>query len=561
MSSCDLIQLLIFAAVFTALTPLLCSYVVRVFSGSVMIRPLRALEQFCYRISDVNPDEEMGCWSYTKALLLFNLYGLIFVLCVLLTQRFLPLNPQGLSGTSWPLAFNIAISYVTNTNWQSYAGEITLSYFTQMVALTSQNFLSAATGMCVFLAFIRGLTRANETSLGNFHKDLVRTVVYIFLPLAIILAIVLASQGVVQTFSAYVDVETVEHAKQTIPLGPVASQVAIKQLGSNGGGFFNANSAHPFENPTMITNFLETLCIILIPAALVYAYGVMVGSKKHGWLLFFVMFLLWGSGVALSQYAEQKHNPILKVYPNMEGKESRFGTAQSVLWAITTTATSNGSVNSTQESLSPLTGGVALFNIMLGEIEFGGVGVGMCSMIMFTLLTVFLSGLMVGRTPEYLGKKIETKEVQLVTISVLSPGALILIGAGLSTIIPNALSCLANHGPHGLSEILYAFSSASGNNGSAFAGLNANTTYYNLFLGLIMLMGRLAVILPSLAVAGLLVRKKVTPASVGTFSTDTMLFVTLLLGVILIVGALTFFPALSLGPIVEHFLMIEGRTF
>ncbi len=563
MSPFDWVQLLFFIAVFTGLTPLLGAYMANIFTQKRTVAHFLFgwLEQACYRVSKVNYIVEMTWSVYAKNLIIFNLVGFIAVFLLQLAQGFLPLNPQHFPAVPWASAFNTAISFTTNTDWQSYAGETTLSYLTQTLGLAVQNFLSAATGMAALLALIRGVSRKTVETIGNFWSDLVRAIVYLLLPLSIILALVLVGEGVVQTFSPYVEITTLENGKQTIPLGPAASQVAIKQLGTNGGGFFNANSAHPFENPSGISNFLETLAIILIPAASVYMYGLMVGSKKHAWLLFFVMFAFWVGGVALSTYSGQVFNPILNASPFAEGKEMRFGTENSLLWAVSTTATANGSTNATLSSLSPLAGGVAMFNIMLGELIFGGVGVGMCSMLMFVFLTVFLSGLMVGRTPEYLGKKIETREMQWVTVAVLMPGALVLIGAGVSCVLPTALSSLGNQGPHGLSEILYAFASSAGNNGSAFAGINANTTYYNLTLGVVMLIARLAIIIPSLAVAGLLARKKNTPPSVGTFATDNFLFVCLLVGVILIVGALTFFPALSLGPLVEYLLMREGRAF
>jgi K+-transporting ATPase ATPase A chain len=534
-----------------------------VFTGKATFayRTLGWLEYLCYRIGGTNPKEEMSWIEYGKALLIFNFLGFITLFFLQLIQGYLPLNPQNLEATSWQLAYNTAMSFTTNTNWQSYAGETTLSYLTQMIGLTSHNFLSAATGMATLLTLTRGLIRKTVNTIGNFWVDLVRMVVYILLPFSIIMAVVLVGEGVIQTFSPYVEVTTLENAKQTIPLGPVASQIAIKQLGTNGGGFFNANSAHPFENPTAFSNLLEMLALVLIPAASVYTFGIMIGSKKHAWLLFFAMFVLWAGGVFISFSSEYLHNPVIDVYPILEGKETRLGITNSLLWSVSTTGTSNGSVNSMMSSLSPLAGGIAMFNMMLGELIFGGVGVGLCSIIMFTLLTVFLSGLMVGRTPEYLGKKIEKREMQWVMLAVLVPGLLILIGAGVSSVLPEALSSLANQGPHGLSELLYAFSSAAGNNGSAFAGLNANTNYYNLALGTVMLIARISIILPSLAIAGLLAKKKITPPSVGTFSTDSLLFVILLISVILIVGALTFFPALSLGPIVEHLLMLEGKSF
>ncbi len=522
---------------------------------------LSPLESISYRIAAIDPQEEMSWQTYIKAMLVFNLFGFSFLFLIQLTQQFLPLNPQHFGSVPWALAFNTSMSFVTNTNWQSYSGETTLSYFTQMIGLTVQNFLSAATGNAALLALIRGIRRKSSLTIGNFWVDTVRTTVYLLIPLSLVFALILVSQGVVQTFSPYVEITTLENGKPTIPLGPVASQIAIKQLGTNGGGFFNANSAHPFENPTPVSNFLELLAILLIPAALTYTYGSMMGSKKHGWLLFLVMFLIWCAGFALSLYSESLNNPLFNTAPLLEGKETRFGVVGSVLWSVSTTTTANGSVNAMLSSLSPLAGGVALFNILLGELIFGGIGVGLCSMLMFVFLTVFLCGLMVGRTPEYMGKKIGKQEVQWVSMAILVPGALILIGSGISSILPTELSHLAHRGPHGLSEILYAFSSSAGNNGSAFAGLNANTLFYNLSLGTVMLLGRLSILIPSVAIAGSLAQKKASPTSPGSFSTTTFLFLSLLIGVIIIVGVLTFFPAITLGPIVEHFLMLKGQSF
>ena len=436
-----------------------------------------------------------------------------------------------------------------------------MSYLTQMLGMTVQNFASAATGSAVLIAFIRGITRKSSQTIGNFWVDLTRTIVYLLLPFCFIFALFLISQGVVQTLNPYVEAKTLENETQTIPLGPVGSQIAVKQLGTNGGGYFNANSAHPFENPTPLTNFLETFAIFLIPAAATYMYGLMVKSRKQGIVIFLVMLALWIGGLGVALFSESSFNPVMEINPVLEGRETRVGTADSILWSITTTGTSNGSVNNMLSSLSPLAGGMALLNIMMGEVIFGGVGVGLCGMLMFVLLTVFLSGLMVGRTPEYLGKKIEKTEMQWVVLAILMPPALILLGAGLSSILADALSSLGNSGPHGLTEILYAFSSAAGNNGSAFAGLNANTLYYNLGLGFVMLAARLAILIPSLAIAGTLANKKVLAPSIGTFSTDTLLFGILLFSVILIVAALTFFPALSLAPIVEQILMLRGHSF
>jgi K+-transporting ATPase ATPase A chain len=446
---------------------------------------------------------------------------------------------------------------MTNTNWQGYAGETTLSYFVQMLGLTVQNFVSAATGIAVLLALIRGLSRKTTTNLGNFWTDLTRSTIYVLLPLSILFAIVLVGQGVVQNFKPYETVQTLQGVKQVIPMGPAASQIAIKQIGTNGGGFFNANSAHPFENPTPFSNFLEMLFLVLIPAALTYTYGKMVGSVRHGWIIFSVMLILLVTGLSISLYAEYASNPIFGHLPLMEGKEMRLGITNSVLWSTTTTAVSNGSVNAMHDSLSPIAGMIAMINLMLGEIIFGGVGAGLYGIVIFVILTVFIAGLMVGRSPEYLGKKVEAFEVQMAIIAVLSPNIVILIFSAWASVSQVGLSSLNNGGPHGFSEILYAYSSAAGNNGSAFAGLNANTIFYNLTLGIGMLIGRFGVIIPVLAIAGNMAQKKITPPSAGTFHTDNWLFVGLLIAVILIVGGLTHFPALALGPIMEHLLMMK----
>jgi len=559
----DLIQSFVLLALIVLATPLLGQYMANVFEGkSTFLHPLLGwFERLCYRISGIDPDEETPWTSYAKDFLIFNGIGFVILLLMLTFQNIFPLNPQNLPGVSWPLAFNISSSFVTNTNWQSYAGETTLSYFSQMLGLTVQNYFSAASGMAVFLALARGIAKKSASTLGNFWVDLVRMTLYVLLPLSFLFAVVLASQGVIQSLDPYVTFNTLEGGKQTIPLGLVASQEAIKQLGTNGGGFFNANSAHPFENPSGWTNFLEAFAILLIPAASTYTYGIIIGSKKHGWLLFNTMLTILVLGTAASLVSERLHDPVLGAYPLLEGIESRIGQSNSLFWTISTTATANGSTNAAISSLSPLSSGIAMFNIMLGELVFGGIGVGMCSILVFTLLTVFLSGLMVGRTPEYLGKKIEKHEMKWVMASVLIPGALILIGTSISVILPSALSSLGNHGPHGFSEILYAFTSSSGNNGSAFAGLNANTDYYNLVLGIVMIAARLAIVIPSLAIAGLLVSKKITPSSTGTLSNESFLFGVLLFSVIIIVGGLTFFPALSLGPVIEHLLMINGRIY
>jgi K+-transporting ATPase ATPase A chain len=546
-----------------ALTPPLGSYMAAVFEGkhTFMHYLLQPLETVSYKMAGIDANTSMRWTQYTQAWITFNIVGFVVLFLIQIFQYYLPLNPQSFSGVSWPTAFNTAISFVTNTNWQSYSGETTMSYFSQMIGLTVQNFVSASAGIGPFLVLVRGLTSKNIDTVGNFWVDLVRSTVYILLPLSIIFALLLVSQGTLQNFSPYVKASTLEGGEQTLPMGPVASQVAIKQLGTNGGGFFGANSAHPFENPTPFTNWLEMLAITLIPAALVYTYGVMIHNIRHGWLLFWVMFLIWGAGLVVAQVAEYSSNPALDVFPNYEGIETRIGITNSTLWSVSTTATANGSVNAMLSSLSPLTGGIALFNIKLGEIVFGGIGVGMCSMILILILTVFLSGLLVGRTPEYLGKKIEKKEVQWMVLGVMYPSALILLGAGISCILPIALASLGNHGPHGLSEIVYAFTSATGNNGSAFAGLDASTPYYNITLGLVMLLGRLLIVLPSFAIGGLLAKKKITPPSAGTFSSSSFLFFCLLLSVILIVCALSFFVPLVLGPFVEHMLMLNKQLF
>ncbi len=430
-----------------------------------------------------------------------------------------------------------------------------------MIGLTVQNFVSAATGIAVLLAVIRGISRKTTDKIGSFRTDLTRSIIYVLLPLSIVFAIVLTGQGVIQNFKTYETAQTLEGAQQIIPMGPVASQIAIKQLGTNGGGFFNSNSSHPFENPTPISNFLEMLSILLIPASLTFTYGKMVGSARQGWIVFYVMQILFVIGLSISLYAEYSANPVFGNLQLMEGKETRFGITNSVLWSTSTSAASNGSINSMHDSMSPLAGMVAMLNIMLGEVIFGGVGAGLYGMIIFIILTVFIAGLMVGRTPEYLGKKIEAFEVQMAIIAVLAPSAVILLFSAWASVSSYGLSSLNNPGPHGFSEILYAFSSAAGNNGSAFAGLNANTGFYNIALGLGMLIGRFGVIIPVLAIAGSMAEKKTIPPSAGTFHTDNWLFIGLLIAVILIVGGLTFFPALSLGPVIEHLLMKNGITF
>jgi potassium-transporting ATPase potassium-binding subunit len=553
----DIIQVVIFVAILLVITPVLGNYMSKVFSGQrhFMMPVMGWLERLTYRLTGVDPAKEDTWKSYTFNLLLFNLTGLIFLFFIQVFQRFLPLNPQHLPGVSPDSAFNTAVSFMTNTNWQGYAGETTMSYFVQMTGLAVQNFVSAATGIAVLLALIRGLARKSTDKLGNFWTDLTRSIIYVLLPLSILLAIVLAGQGVIQNFNAYETVRTLQGGQQVIPMGPVASQEAIKQLGTNGGGFFNANSAHPFENPTPLTNFLELLAILLIPAALTYTYGKMTGSVKQGWTIFTVMMILLVSGIIVSLLAEYSSIPFYGNLHLMEGKETRIGITGSILWSTSTSAASNGSVNAMLDSLTPLAGMVAMINIMLGEIIFGGVGSGLYGMVIFIILTVFIAGLMVGRSPEYLGKKIEAFEVQMAIIAVLIPNIIILAFSAISSVSAPGLASLGNPGPHGLSEILYAFSSAAGNNGSAFAGLNSNTVFYNIFMGIGMLAGRFGVIIPVLAIAGNMAGKNITPVSPGTFRTDNWLFIILLLGVILIIGGLTHFPALALGPVMEHLQM------
>lgn len=559
----DWIQILIYVAALISFAPVLGIFMAKVFQNQKhFLKPLLGwLENGLYRLCYIKPEQGMDWKEYTRALLIFNALGFVLVFLMQIAQKILPFNPQGIANVPWALAFNTAISFVTNTNWQAYAGETTLSYGTQMLALTTQNFLSAATGIAVFLAFTRGLVQKSSASLGNFWADTVRSCVYVLLPLSILGAVFLVSQGVVQNFSHYQPIQTLEGSTQILPMGPAASQIAIKQLGTNGGGFFNANSAHPYENPTPLSNFFQMLAILLIPAGLVFTFGVMIKNREHAWVLFIVMLVLWLAGLGVSLYAEFHANPVFQNQVLLEGKETRLGIVNSVLWATATTVASNGSVNAMHSSLAPLSGGMAMLNMMLGEIVFGGVGSGMYGMLFYILLTVFLAGMMVGRSPEYLGKKIETRDMQWVIFGVVLMAVTILAGTALACILPVGLVGVANAGPHGFSEILYAFTSAVGNNGSAFAGLNANTDFYNMALGVAILIGRFGMIIPVMLVAGNLAVKKSTPTSSGTFSTNSALFAGLLISVILLVGALNFFPALMLGPLVEHFLLMQGRLF
>lgn len=556
----DFIQVFFTLGVIVVATPVLGGYMAKVFQGErTWLSPgLRPLETFIYKICGINESSEMNWKQYSIALLFFNLIGLAFVMLLMMSQQVLPLNPQGFTNTSWYLAFNTAVSFMTNTNWQAYSGEGTLSYLTQMLGLGVQNFVSAATGFAVFLAFTRGIARKQVTGLGNFWVDLTRSTVHVLLPLSFILAVLLMGEGVVQNFNAYVPAKTLEGVEQILPQGPAASQVAIKQLGSNGGGFFGVNSAHPYENPTPWSNFLQMISLVLIAAASTYTFGVMVGSRKQGWMLFSAMMAMFVVTLSLSLWSEYSANPYVGQAALLEGKETRFGVTNSILWSVLTTSASNGSVNAMHSSLSPVSGGIAMLNMMLGEVIFGGVGAGMYGMLLFVILTVFISGLMVGRTPEYLGKKIEAKEIIWVVVGVLAPCVVVLMFSALAIATPQGLAGLGHQGPHGLSEVLYAYTSGAANNGSAFGSLTVNTPFYNITIALAMLVGRFAIIFPVLAIAGNLAGKKMAPASVGTFKTDSLLFVVLLCAVILIVGALTFFPALSLGPILEHLLMLRG---
>jgi K+-transporting ATPase ATPase A chain len=591
-------QVVAYAALLVVLAVPLGFMMARVYEGRTgwLGRFLGPVERAFYRIAGVRIDADMSWKQYTLAVIAFQIVGLAFVYAIQRLQGILPWNPAGMPAVPPDLAFNTAVSFTTNTNWQSYGGETTLSYLTQMLALTVQNFVSAATGMAVLVALARGLRAREAASIGNFWVDLTRTTLYILLPLAFVLALVLVSQGVVQTMSPYHTVtllepqpvqtpgldasgapvldaqgipttETSMRTEQTIAVGPAASQVAIKQLGTNGGGFFNANSAHPLENPTPLSNFLEMLAILVIPAALCFTFGVMVRDVRQGWAVFAAMTIIFVGVLLLTIGAEQAGNPHLAAIGadqrvsaahsggNMEGKETRFGIVNSALWATATTAASNGSVNAMHDSFTPLGGMVPMWLIQLGEIIYGGVGSGLYGMLVFVIVAVFLSGLMVGRTPEYLGKKIGAFEVQMASVAILAPAACILVGTAIGVVWQPGLKGMSNPAAHGFSEVLYAFSSAAGNNGSAFAGLGANSMFYNTALGIVMLIGRYWILVPVLAIAGSMAAKKITPAGPGTFPTHTPLFVVILIGTILLVGALTYLPALALGPIVEHLQM------
>jgi K+-transporting ATPase ATPase A chain len=576
------IQLILYIVVLLALAKPLGSFMAKVYQGehTFLDRVLGPIERFIYRVSGVKPDEDMNWKTYAIAVMLFNVLGLFILYGLQRLQAFLPLNPQALGAVTPDSSWNTATSFATNTNWQGYSGEVTMSYLSQMLGLTVQNFVSAATGMAVLIALIRGIIRHTARGIGNFWVDLTRSTLYILLPLSLIVSIALVSQGVVQTFSQYKGVALLQPTtdvngnivtEQVLAVGPAASQIAIKQLGTNGGGFFNVNSAHPFENATPFSNFLEMLSILVISGALCYTFGVMVGDTRQGWAILIAMTIIMVAFLGLAVWAEQGGNPAFttmgvdqvqtNINPggNMEGKEIRFGIANSALWATVTTAASNGSVNAMHDSFMPLGGLVPMFLMQLGEIIFGGVGSGLYGMLAFVIVAVFISGLMVGRTPEYLGKKIEAFEMKMASLMLLIPILLAKVGTAIAVVNPLGLATIWNTGgPHGFSEVLYAFSSAANNNGSAFAGLGANNPFYNIALGICMFFARYWLIVPVLAIAGSLVQKKKVPASGGTLPTHTPLFIAWLIGVIMIVGALSFIPALALGPIVEH-LMVFGH--
>ncbi len=558
----DWIQILLYLAALVTLTPVLGAFMHRVFSSErTFLSPvLGPVERLIYKLGGVDAKREMRWTHYAAAVLVFNLAGCALTLVQLMTQAWLPLNPEHLPNLPFGLALNTAVSFMTNTNWQAYSGENTMSYFSQMAGLAVHNFTSAATGIAVVIALIRGLTRRSGTSIGNFWADLVRCTLYILLPISLLLAVVFVQQGVPQTFDSYATVKTLEGADQVIPLGPAASQISIKQLGTNGGGFYGVNSAHPFENPTPLTNFLEMLAIFMIPAGLTFTLGLMTGDRRQGWTIFGAMLTLFLVGFALSWWAEMQPNPATGLVSNMEGKEVRLGIMNSTLFSTITTDASCGAVNAMHDSLTPIAGGVALVNMLLGEVIFGGVGAGLYGMLVFVILTVFIAGLMVGRTPEYLGKKIEAREVKWAVVAALAPCVCILIGTAIAASVPVGSATINNQGAHSFSEILYAFTSAAANNGSAFAGIGVNNDFYNYALAICMFLGRFAIIVPVLAIAGSMVGKKIAPPSSGTFPTTGLTFVALLIAVVLIVGGLNFFPALSLGPIVDHLLMLSGRA-
>ncbi|PSJ51369.1 potassium-transporting ATPase subunit KdpA [Kumtagia ephedrae] len=561
------IQILVFCGIVVLLVKPLGGYMTRVFSGErTLLSPvLGPLERLLYGAAGTSERDEQHWTTYAAAMLFFNLAGFLLLYLLQRLQGSLPFNPAGMGAVGPELAFNTAVSFVTNTNWQNYGGESTMSYLTQMAGLTVQNFVSAATGIAIAVALIRGFARASAKTVGNFWVDMTRATLYVLLPLCIVLTLVYVYLGVPQTLGAYVDAATVEGARQTIALGPVASQLAIKMLGTNGGGFFNANSAHPFENPDAISNLIQMVSIFAIGAAMTNVFGRMVGNERQGWAILATMGVLFIAGVAVCYWAEATGNPLVHALGleggNMEGKETRFGIASSALFAAITTAASCGAVNAMHGSFTALGGLIPLINMELGEVIVGGVGAGFYGILLFVVLAIFVAGLMVGRTPEYLGKKIEAKEVKMAVLGILCLPAAMLIFTAIAVVLPTGVASIGTPGPHGFSEILYAYTSGAANNGSAFGGLTGNTPWYNITIGLAMLMGRFLIIIPALAIAGSLVMKKSVPASAGTFPTDGGLFVGLLTGVILIVGGLTFFPALAVGPIVEHLAMLLGQTF
>ena len=575
MTANGLLQIALFSAIVLLITRPLGGYMTRIFQGErVFLTPIvRPVEMAFYWLAGVDEKSEQHWLRYGTSMLFFSLAGFALLYALLRLQPYLPFNPQGFGAMEPLLAFNTAVSFVTNTNWQNYGGETSLSYFTQMAGLTVHNFVSAATGIALAVAFVRGFSRASANSIGNFWVDLTRTTLYVLLPVSIIIGLFFVWQGVPQTLGASVDAVTLQGAHQSIAVGPVASQEVIKMFGTNGGGFFNANSSHPFENPNAITNLVQLVLIFAIGAALTNVFGRMVGNERQGWALFGAMAVLFLAGALICYHFEAVGNPniallgvdqsatMLQAGGNMEGKEVRFGIANSALFATVTTDASCGAINSWHDSFTPLGGMIPLFNMQLGEIIFGGVGAGLYGMLLFAIVGIFICGLMVGRTPEYVGKKIEAYDVKMTALAIICLPFSILGFTALATALPVGVSSIANAGPHGFSEILYAFSSATGNNGSAFGGLSGNTPFYNVTLGLAMLIGRFAMIVPMLAVAGSLARKRKTSASAGTFPTDGGMWVVILVSVILVVGGLTFFPALSLGPIVEHFAMTGGTLY
>lgn len=569
-----ILEIVLFVGVILLLAKTLGTYLTQVFDGErTLLSPvLRPLERAIYRICGVDPNVEQSWAAYAVGMLLFSAAGLLLTYAMERLQGVLPLNPNGIGPVEPALAFNTAASFTTNTNWQAYSGETTMSDLTQMAALAVHNFTSAAVGIAIAIALIRGLVRRSASEIGNFWVDLVRGTLYVLLPVCIVFALVFVWQGMPQTLGPNVEATTLEGVKQTITLGPVASQEIIKELGTNGGGFFNANSAHPFENPTPLTNFLEVIAIFAIPSALTYTFGRMSGNTGNGWAIWAAMAILFVLGIAIALPVEQAGNPLLtplgvdqaptplQAGGNFEGKETRFGIASSILFTVVTTAASCGAVNNMHDSLMPLAGLVPLFNMETGEVIFGGAGAGLYGMLVFAILAVFIAGLMVGRTPEYLGKKIQSYEMKMALLAILVLAASTLLFTSAATVTSTGTSSILNPGPHGFSEILYAYSSQTGNNGSAFAGLSANTLFYNVTGAFAMLIGRFLMIVPVLAIAGSMARKQRVPPSLGTFPTDGGLFVGLLVGVVLIVGALTFFPALALGPIVDHLILVAGRA-